>query len=1735
MKRLHLLAVLILASMAAGAQIYQPAILYGRDESRVNVIKTILIPTGCGTPAVYTGADSAKMKAGIYFDSCNHRAWYYDPKRKAWDSTHLGAVSTGGGSGGSGGGIGAVYAGWGITAVNDSTLKVDSSTLSTYYLRIKDSTIYLTPSDAAALYALSSRTITAGTGLTGGGDLSANRTINADTSVLATKLALVKARDSLQTNINLKADKSTTVSTSAATGLIGGGDLSTNRTHAIDTSIIATKKALANSRDSVQINLNAKADKTTTVSTGTGLTGGGDLSTNRTHSVDTSVIATKLALAKARDSVQTNVNLKADKSTTISAGTGIGSGLGDISSNRTVSVDTSVMLTKLAGVKMRDSVQTNVNAKLNITDTTGKWVSTTYKKTGTDSIFQNKGGTITFLYRVDSVSAGGGSPNTSVGSGFKVAINGTNNIKSITASQHIGLDSLISNQLNIFADTTKLATKLALVKARDSVQTNVNLKADKSTTISAGTGIGSGLGDISANRTVNVDTSVMLTKLAGVKMRDSVQANVNTKLNISDTTNKWITGAFRRNDSVFVNKGGTWLFAFKDSVGTSGGGSVLTDSTLAWVTRNGDSTAYRIVSNDTLKSDFAYIHGKTTFGDSVRSNKSAIFIGHSVVANVGVSNPWEGFAWKTADLFGLKLINKGIAGTTVRHHLAGDSCFLDRLYTIPNYSGAPIFIMYDINDANASYGFDTTGYKTDYGKCIDTLLINRGYPNNKVVLLSANYVDTSVTNNYDNIRHFVRASRTVAEQKNIAYVDLFYSMERAGGSYYLSDEDHPNYKGTSFISGKIAKDYTAVKQVGDVLVNGGINGQDTSRFVGAVRIGTVDTATVDGIDPALSVFGRTYLSSKVYFNTKYDFGANAWLNIQAQTNAPGIYIKDGNPYTSSIAAGTLQQSSFGSISTFHGKGITTDQTNGFNLIGSGGSSYFFLENDHSVFGNSNVGHADLDSTHKVKGGFHVTGGFRHSGVPTGIIDTTTYKPYGINSSGQTVRMSYWPGSGGGSGGMADPGSNGILARTALNTTVSRTITGTTGQVVVSNGDGVSANPIISIDTAKMATKLAVDKARDSVQVNVNTKAASSITLNAGTGIDAAGLGNLTANRTINVDTSKMLTKLAAVKLRDSVQVNVNLKADKAITFSSGVGISTGLGDLSANRTVNVDTSVMLTKLAAVKLRDSVQTNVNAKVSSVSGTTNRITSTGGTTPVIDISSSYVGQSSITTTGTITSGGLGTGSTLGGVTPSLGSDATGDLYYRNSGGVLTRLPVGTTAQTLHVVGGIPAWRDTSAAGGGGGITPSNTGAGYRLVIPNGGQVKTLVNIWGTYYDSTATTLGIGIDTSDGNLNVATQGDIDRAVAGLGSSGEANTISAVGGGLSLFAFKGGVDLKLRSLNTNHFDTASNLASLDTINGPMSSATGNGYMKSIDYKRSFTAQTISNPTGTWTFDVNAGGQADVSLTATGGRTLAFSNLRTGDICIFRFNNTSGATITLTLPSNSFLDGTSAATLTIPTGRSQISLSGYDGTNSFFSSSSGTFATASNNLSFFSATTTKQFTDVISTDTIGTISPVQYAVVASDFTLSAASGVQTAFPSSQDVWTMQGSTTYEVEGHYFMTTGTTTTKTTAIAFALAGGATVTTINLHVLGSNNTANTTQTAQGSLPMTQVASTVVTATATTAGVDIFFKGIIITNARGTWTPQINFSANPGGTNLMKAGSYIKFTKLGTSAQAQIGNVN
>src|SRR5690348_2005762 len=58
--------------------------------------------------------------------------------------------------------------------------------------------------------------------------------------------------------------------------------------------------------------------------------------------------------------------------------------------------------------------------------------------------------------------------------------------------------------------------------------------------------------------------------------------------------------------------------------------------------------------------------------------------------------------------------------------------------------------------------------------------------------------------------------------------------------------------------------------------------------------------------------------------------------------------------------------------------------------------------------------------------------------------------------------------------------------------------------------------------------------------------------------------------------------------------------------------------------------------------------------------------------------------------------GTTDVLGGVTMTLGSDATGDIYYRNSGGVLTRLAIGAANKVLTVISGLPSWQPAPVSG-------------------------------------------------------------------------------------------------------------------------------------------------------------------------------------------------------------------------------------------------------------------------------------------------------------------------------------------------------------------------------------------------------------------------------------------------------
>lgn len=184
------------------------------------------------------------------------------------------------------------------------------------------------------------------------------------------------------------------------------------------------------------------------------------------------------------------------------------------------------------------------------------------------------------------------------------------------------------------------------------------------------------------------------------------------------------------------------------------------------------------------------------------------------------------------------------------------------------------------------------------------------------------------------------------------------------------------------------------------------------------------------------------------------------------------------------------------------------------------------------------------------------------------------------------------------------------------------------------------------------------------------------------------------------------------------------------------------------------------------------------VTSVSGTTNRVTSTGGTTPVIDISASYVGQSSITTLGTVSSGVWnGTAVTV----PFGGSGLTTTTAYAVlCGGTTSTAPlqsiasVGSSGQVLtsNGAGALPTFQINTGTGDvpiGGGLDHYGTSAPTNYLVCDGSSVLVAT------YPSLHAVIGYTWGGSGANFNLP---DMSRRTSiGSGGSGSGTIGNAVG----------------------------------------------------------------------------------------------------------------------------------------------------------------------------------------------------------------------------------------------------------------------------------------------------------------------------------------------------------------------
>jgi hypothetical protein len=287
-------------------------------------------------------------------------------------------------------------------------------------------------------------------------------------------------------------------------------------------------------------------------------------------------------------------------------------------------------------------------------------------------------------------------------------------------------------------------------------------------------------------------------------------------------------------------------------------------------------------------------------------------------------------------------------------------------------------------------------------------------------------------------------------------------------------------------------------------------------------------------------------------------------------------------------------------------------------------------------------------------------------------------------------------------------------------------------------------------------------------------------------------------------------------------------------------------------------------------------------------------------------------------------------LGAVTMTLTGDGMGDVYYRDAGGLLTRLGIGTAAQVLTVAGGLPSWATPAAA-----VTPG--GANTTVQYNNGGVFG---GVTGFVSDGTNVVAGDGnlraisplistsIDDANGNIIIGllpAASAVDRISIANAAAGNSPTFSTTGAsaditmtfspkGAGLNAFtknllfnvgSGALDnliyvgaVTAVAVNASFGFFVAGVGSDEAAEGPYFLARGNTFTALGNQRGSmfFAAGGAGTPTqneGSINFFTNAPEQqrARIARAGSGLPLLALTQANTGEIG-FDVNNPSGSTV---------------------------------------------------------------------------------------------------------------------------------------------------------------------------------------------------------------------------------------------------
>lgn len=200
----------------------------------------------------------------------------------------------------------------------------------------------------------------------------------------------------------------------------------------------------------------------------------------------------------------------------------------------------------------------------------------------------------------------------------------------------------------------------------------------------------------------------------------------------------------------------------------------------------------------------------------------------------------------------------------------------------------------------------------------------------------------------------------------------------------------------------------------------------------------------------------------------------------------------------------------------------------------------------------------------------------------------------------------------------------------------------TGSVTsIANGYGTNGGTIITsgsigIDTALVATRLRVQKQIDSLNIIVATKGSGTVTKDsAGYGLSG---GNVTTSGYKAVDTSKISTKANVTKVRDSI-TSIGYLTTAVTSIAADYG--TTFATITTTGSIAIDTTYIATRLRVQKQVDSLnavsatkQTTVTLTTTGTSGAATFTPSTGA----LNIPNYAPGTGTVTNIATTTSTGI-----------------------------------------------------------------------------------------------------------------------------------------------------------------------------------------------------------------------------------------------------------------------------------------------------------------------------------------------------------------------------------------------------------------------------------------------------------------------------------------------------------------